>query len=307
MTTFSVLICTYNRPALLDMALAALILRTIEKPEQIVIVNGGDERSDKIVKHYKSKTDIRIKLVKTSNKNLAASRNIGLAHCDCEIVAMTDDDAEVFPDWVTKMKLVHEENSMAGCVGGMVIGADSNNNLLSRIADITTFSSPSKKGLVRNLPGVNVSYKRSVLEIIGPQDEVLFRGEDVDFNWRVKKSGFDVFYDPSIKVLHHHRPTISGMVSQFFYYGRAYYLVRKKWADLYCLYPHKITSLRELIKLLNFIFNIIYIPILLAVKLADFWDKIIAIPIIFFTEIAWKIGIIYQKIIEFLKIQQHEQ
>jgi glycosyltransferase involved in cell wall biosynthesis len=40
-------------------------------------------------------------------KNLAASRNVGLPHYTGDIVAMTDDDAEVFPDWVAQMKRAH--------------------------------------------------------------------------------------------------------------------------------------------------------------------------------------------------------
>src|SRR3989442_10714204 len=75
----SVLICTYNRPDLLAQSLDALICRTTENPDQVVVVNGGDERTDEVVlsieERAKSKgLRIEIKLVKTVNKNLAASR-----------------------------------------------------------------------------------------------------------------------------------------------------------------------------------------------------------------------------------------
>jgi glycosyltransferase involved in cell wall biosynthesis len=42
---FSVLICTYNRPELLQQALQALIEETEEKPDQVVVVNGSIEQS----------------------------------------------------------------------------------------------------------------------------------------------------------------------------------------------------------------------------------------------------------------------
>jgi glycosyltransferase involved in cell wall biosynthesis len=190
MTTFSVLICTYNRPDMLEMALKALIDRTAERPDQVIVVNGGDERSDRIVQTYKDNSAVKVELVKTVNKNLATSRNIGLAYCTGDIVAMTDDDAEVYPDWVTQMKKAHAEHLKAGGVGGAVIGADSDKSLLSRIADVVTFSTPPQPGYVSTIAGVNVSYKRSVLMEVGLQDETLFRGEDVDFNWRIKKLGY---------------------------------------------------------------------------------------------------------------------
>ncbi len=122
----SVLICTYNRPELLVQCLDALIWRTMERPDQVVVVNGGDERTDILVGNTRQKAEgnnIQIELVKTINKNLAASRNVGLAHCKGDIVAMTDDDAEVFPDWVVQMKRLHAEHPETGAVGGRLIGA----------------------------------------------------------------------------------------------------------------------------------------------------------------------------------------
>src|SRR5690349_13160325 len=117
--TFSVLICTYNRPELLEKCLRALIEDTLEKPDQVVIVNGGDENADNVVRGFINNDQVKVKLVKTVNKNLAANRNVGLPHCTGNIIAMTDDDAKVFPDWITQMKRAHQEHPEAGAVGGV--------------------------------------------------------------------------------------------------------------------------------------------------------------------------------------------
>jgi GT2 family glycosyltransferase len=296
MTTFSVLICTYNRPDTLGLSLDALINRTIEKPDQIVVVNGGDERSDHIIQDHMGKTGIKVELVKTVNKNLAASRNIGLAHCVGEIVAMTDDDAEVFPDWVTQVKKIHAVHPEVGGVGGAIVGSDSRRSLLSRIADVEVFPSPAEAGYVRTVPGVNISYKRAVLQSVGSQDEILFRGEDVDFNWRIKRLGYEIFYTPSIKVVHHHRLTLKGLINQFFMYGRGYYLVRRKWLDMYCVYPHGFRSLKDMLKAVYFLGNICYLPFVSASRMPMWLDKILSVPVFMITQMAWKSGIILQKL-----------
>jgi len=300
MTTFSVLICTYNRRDMLGMALNALINRTDEKPDQVVIVIGGDDRSDQIVRNYMDRPGIRVESVKTVNKNLATSRNIGLAYCTCEIVAMTDDDAEVFPNWVTQMKKVHAEHPEAGGVGGAVLGADSDKSLLSRIADVATFSSPSQPGYVRTIAGVNVSYKRSVLQEVGPQDETLFRGEDVDFNWRIKKLGYEIYYAPEIKVLHYHRPNLKQFIYQFYMYGQAYYLVRRKWPEMYCVYPHRVTKFKDILKIINFVLSIFYQPFLDAIKIKPWYSMPIVYIIMFISGIAWSYGVVSMKIFSFL-------
>jgi glycosyltransferase involved in cell wall biosynthesis len=297
MTEFSVMICTYNRPELLRQALAALIDKTWEKPDEIVIVNGGDATASEIAVRYASRDGISVKVIETVNKNLAASRNLGLRACTGRVVAMTDDDAEVFPDWVSRIKSLHLEHPEAGAVGGAVIGAQSGTSFLSRVSDVVTFVSPAKSCYVRTLPGVNVSYKREILQKVGPQDETLFRGEDVDFNWRVKRLGYEILYDPSVKVLHHHRPKLKGMLCQHYMYGRAYYLVRRKWPEMYCVYPHAIHSLRDFLRAGYFLLCIVLQPIQQSFRMPRLYDKFFAVPILIMIQLAWKIGMLTERLI----------
>lgn len=296
----SVLICTYNRHEMLNQSLTALLHGTIEKPTQVVVVNGGDERSDQVVIAHQARCpdSIRLQLVKTVNKNLAASRNIGLPHCTGDIVAMTDDDAEVFPDWITQLRRIHAEHPEAGAVGGAVLGTDSSTRFLSRLADRVTFPSSDAPRYVRTLPGVNVSYKRSVLDVIGLQDETLFRGEDVDFNWRVQKAGYRIYYHPAIKVWHHHRPSLRQFFCQHYMYGRAYYLVRRKWKEMYCIYPHHFRRPKDFLKAINFVAATFYEPLLYGLRMPLWKDKVRAVPIMFWNSVLWRSGMVYQAYLE---------
>ncbi len=293
--SFSVLICTYQRHHLLDKALRALLLNTEEKPDQVIIVNGGDEHANQVIKKYQDISGIQLEFIQTENKNLATSRNIGLARCKGEIIAMTDDDAEVFPDWVSRMKKAHQEHVESGAVGGLVLGSNTD-TLVSRVADAIAFPGWSHAQAVRTLPGVNISYKRNYIEKIGLQDETLFRGEDVDYNWRIQQAGGTIWFDPAIKVYHHHRPTLQGFLYQHYMYGRAYYLVRRKWTDMYCIYPHHIRKMRDLLKGFNFFIALFYQPFLSAARLANYLDWLLSLPLLFAAGIAWRWGMIKQKI-----------
>jgi len=296
--TLSVLICTHNRHELLNGALHALVEGSQEKPDQVVVVNGGDQGADRVVNSFMARHGIDVKLRKTVNKNLAANRNVGLPYCTGDIVAMTDDDARVSPDWVLQMKRVHAEHPEAGAVGGPVIGANSTDSLISRLADVVTFRSPPGAGYVRTLPGVNISYKREVTDRVGPQDETLFRGEDVDYNWRVKRLGYEVYYDSAIKVLHYHRSSLRRFLHQHYMYGRAYYLVRRKWPDMYCVYPHGLNRPRDVLKAINVLASIIYKPFLVARGLPSLDDRLLAYPILVATQLIWKVGMLSQKTLE---------
>jgi GT2 family glycosyltransferase len=273
-----------------------LVVGSTEKPEQIVVVNGGDDRADQTVKAFMG-SEIDVQLVRTANRNLAASRNVGLSYCKGDIVAMTDDDAEVPPDWVGLHKRAHEEHHEAGAIGGFVEGSNLD-SLICRVAEIVTFPRWPAARYVRTLPGVNISYKRSVLSRIGLQDEALFRGEDVDYNWRVKRAGYEIYFDPKIGVSHAHRTTLRGLLNQHFMYGRAYYLVRRKWPDMYCIYPHQLRTVRDVCKLVNSVASICYQPILSAFRMRSHVDKVIALPIFFGLGLSWKGGMLCEMLIQ---------
>ena len=243
----SVFICTYNRGNLINDTLKSIIVNQTRKPDEIIVVNGGGEKNCQSTLVKWKSIFSNIKIIKTENINLANSRNIGLPYCKGDLILQTDDDARPLPDWIEKLEKVHARYPAAGVIGGDVIDA-SRGNFLSKIADIATFPNHKKVQKVRSVPGVNSSYKKEVIKMIGDYDETLFRGEDVDYNWRAIQSGWDVLYCPEIKVKHLHRPSWKSLFQQHFMYGRAHYLVRKKWPEMYSHYPLKISSFKTLLK-----------------------------------------------------------
>jgi len=243
----TVFICTYNRGYLINGTLEALINNQTRNPNEIIVVNGGGENDCQKTLEKWQKEFLSLKIIQTKNKNLAASRNVGLPHCSGDLILQTDDDARPFPDWIDRIVEAHEKFPEAGVIGGDVIDA-SGNSFLSNIADATTFPHHDATCEVRSVPGVNSSYKRKVIEHIGEYDENLFRGEDVDYNWRAIQKGWKILYIPNIKVIHIHRATWKGLFHQHYMYGRAHYLVRKKWPEMYSHYPLVIHSLWHVIK-----------------------------------------------------------
>lgn len=291
----SVLICTYNRPDLLTRALEALTRHSEEKPDQIVVVNGGDDRTDRLVESFitTNKNGLEIILARTINRNAASSRNVGLPHCRGDIIATTDDDAQVFPNWVTLMKRAHKEHPEAGAVGGPVIGT-STDSIIGKAADLITFPAWPAPQYVRTIPTVNISYKREVIDRVGPMDETLFCGEDVDYNWRIQKLGYKVYFDPQIKVYHEHRSSLKGFLNQHYRYGRGYYLVRRKWPDMYCVYPHRIRRFGDVLKAANFIAALLYQPFKTSQKVTSVKSRRALIPVMFLAGLAWKGGMVMQ-------------
>lgn len=293
----SIFICTYNRGNLIDGTLRAIITRQTMMPDEIVVVNGGGKNdcSDTIAKWQKEFPALRE--IKTENVNLATSRNIGLPQCEGDIIIQTDDDAEPFPDWIERLVEEHKRHPEAGVIGGNVVDA-SGKGLLFKIADATTFPFKNEMTEVRSVPGVNSSYKREVIAQVGKYDTKMFRGEDVDYNWRAIKAGWKVLLFPDIKVYHHHRATWKGLFNQHYMYGRAYLLVRRKWPEMYCAYPHSVNSLKSLCKLCYF--GVVpFVDSFKKVRRVKGWfNRIVSYPVMVAIGYNWHRGVLVQYIKE---------
>ena len=290
----TVFICTYNRGHLIRGTLQSILKNQTRTPDEIVIVNGGGENNCAKTLHYWKTRYDSITVIDTENINLATSRNIGLLNCSGDIILQTDDDARPFPDWVERMVEFHKKYPNAGVIGGNVVDG-SRISFLSQVADATTFPRFESIQSVRSVPGVNSSFKKEVIHKVGKYDETLFRGEDVDYNWRVRLEGWEILFVPAIRVKHVHRPTWKGLFKQHFMYGRAHYLVRLKWPEMYSHYPIKISSFKLFIK---WIASWIVIPFLDAKYKAKRVNQVIngfEILILFLVNLSNRIGSSFQK------------
>jgi glucose-6-phosphate-specific signal transduction histidine kinase len=95
-------------------------------------------------------------------------------------------------------------------------------------------------------------------------------------------------------VLHLHRPTLRAFLKQHYMYGRAYYLVRSKWPDMYCVYPHTVRRPKDLVKALNFFAALFYEPLQYAAQLERLSDRLLAFPILVANQLAWRGGMFRQ-------------
>jgi glycosyltransferase involved in cell wall biosynthesis len=293
----SVLLCTYNRGSLIDGTLQSIIEAQELLPDEIIVINGGGENDcAAIVEGWQIKFPA-LKHIRTENQNLATSRNIGLRHCNGNIVVQTDDDARPFPNWLKSMKAAHEQYQDAGVIGGEVVDA-SGKGLLYTVADALTFPWYPTVKEVRNVPGVNSSYKKKLLEQLGDYDTNLFRGEDVDYNWRALQMGWKVLYVPGIKVYHHHRAAWKGLFHQHYMYGRAYYLVRSKWPEMYSVYPRTVQTFKGVLKAVYFPLSPVHNAFLRVKRVNGFFNRLAAFVPLLVVGYFWMAGLLVQRFVK---------
>ncbi|MDF5717175.1 MAG: glycosyltransferase family A protein [Rhizonema sp. NSF051] len=115
----SVVICTRNRPQQLAQCLRSLSDLS-QRPEQIIVVDNApaDDATRQVVAQMPG-----IQYLLEPRPGLSVARNTGIRHSTGDIIAFTDDDAIVHPDWIIRLQQgFHEPKVMA--VTGLMLPAE---------------------------------------------------------------------------------------------------------------------------------------------------------------------------------------
>ena len=120
--TLSIILPTYNRVDRLRRAIAAL-LRQAGDPAAYEVLVVDNNCTDGTVDFIAGLDDPRVRLIHERRQGLSHARNAGIGEAHGSIVAFTDDDVEVAPDWVSTTLTALRHHPDVDGVGGRVLPA----------------------------------------------------------------------------------------------------------------------------------------------------------------------------------------
>jgi glycosyltransferase involved in cell wall biosynthesis len=231
----TVVVCTRDRPDLLEGCLAALAAQDHPSYEILVVDNAslGPETRELA-------DGSNARYVREERPGLDRARNRGLRESTTPIVAFTDDDARPEPGWLSALVSGFGSPDVHA-VTGLVLPAELDTSAQSMFEDV--YGGMSKGFLVRlhvqagrrhlYRPervgvGCNMAFRREVLLEAGGFDPVLDVGTptggggDLDAFQRVLESGAAIVYRPDAVVRHLHRRELPQLRRQLFDNGRGY-------------------------------------------------------------------------------------
>jgi glycosyltransferase involved in cell wall biosynthesis len=210
--SISVIVCTKNRCASLAACLEHLsrVEASADDWELIVVDNGSTDGTEQIVNSFVRRVPFDMRLVNEPRRGLAVARSTGIAAATGGILAFTDDDCYVSPQFLASISRVFQDESL-GFIGGRVVLYDPTDDPITTKDEEHPFTIPPftfiEAGLMH---GCNMAVRREVIAAIGGFDPLLgagapFRcGEDVDLFARASAAGWAGAYCPSVVVHHHH-------------------------------------------------------------------------------------------------------
>jgi GT2 family glycosyltransferase len=212
----SVVVCAYNAADTLEDNLQSLERLTYPDYEIILINDGSKDRTGEIAHRHP-----RVRVIDTPNQGLSAARNIGLAEATGEIVAYTDADTRVDPDWLTFLVQPFLTSDIVGSGGPNVVPADDPPmaQCIARAPGGPTHVLLDDR-IAEHVPGCNMAFKRDALLAIGGFNPIYLRaGDDVDVCWRLQARGWKIGFASSALVWHHHRASVKAYWRQQVGYG----------------------------------------------------------------------------------------
>ncbi len=214
----SVLVCAYNAAGTLADCLDALEALDYPAFEIILVNDGSTDDTSAIARRYR-----RVRVVDTPPGGLSVARNVALAHATGEIVAYTDADVRVHPQWLTYLVQPFRERDVAGAGGPNVVPPDDPwlAQCVARAPGAPTHVMLDDV-IAEHVPGCNMAFRREALLALGGFNPIFgSAADDVDVCWRFQAVGAEIGFAPAAFVWHHHRSSVRAYWRQQFGYGKS--------------------------------------------------------------------------------------
>jgi glycosyltransferase involved in cell wall biosynthesis len=206
----SVVLSTYNRAEQLGPALDHLLAQNRNTPpyEVVVVDNNSTDRTRLIIEESAARAEGRLRYVFEPRQGLSHARNTGIVEARADIVAFTDDDVRVSPDWVVALSRAFETHPRIDCAGGRILPLwpGPTPTWLTRLHWVgplalqdygnDLFEIDARRPL--SLAGANFAFRKSVFDRIGYFSPDFPRSEDTELLIRMWLAGGRALYVPDM-------------------------------------------------------------------------------------------------------------
>lgn len=194
-----------------------------ERYEILMADGGSTDRTLEILRAVD--TGARIRILENPGRTAPAALNVAIAASRGDIVTRVDGHSHVASDYLARIVQVMEATGQPVVGGPVRMVADTPfrralvEALYSRVGvGSVPYRTLRERAYVESLQ--TGSFRREVLERVGPFDESLAVVEDLDMNTRIRKAGYRLLLDPSIRFWYYPRPDLGSLSRQIFTVGR---------------------------------------------------------------------------------------
>ena len=234
----SVVICTRQRAADLQHCLESL-MRLSCQPQEIIVVDNApqDSSTERVVAAFPG-----ITYCVEPKPGLSHARNTGVGKVTTTIVAFTDDDVQVHPDWACQVWATFQNPQVFAMTGLVLVSElqteaqqifEASWSFNRGYRDVYYDQQYMKQGARPAPPvgdigaGANSAFRTAAFDEVGLFDLRLGAGasgcsEDSEMWFRILLRGHTIHYNPRAVVYHAHRQELAALKKQLYSYMRGH-------------------------------------------------------------------------------------
>lgn len=236
----AIVIPTLNEERFISRCLNSIIKQTyeFEKMDVMIIDGGSNDKTKDIVTEYQ-KSHQNIRFIENKKKIQSVAFNIGFKKSTAPYIIRLDAHAEYDSKYISLCIENLKQDEKRGNVGGRCNILPFNQSIWAQTNAILNHSRFGIGGAAfrvsneaHNTDTVPFgAFPRKVIDQIGGMREDLPRGEDNEYNSRIRKAGYKIFFDPNIISSYFARPTLGASCKQMYANGNSigylYYIDRE--------------------------------------------------------------------------------
>jgi succinoglycan biosynthesis protein ExoA len=236
----AIIIPTLNEERFISRCLNSIIKQTyeFEKMDVMIIDGGSNDKTKDIVAEYQ-KSHQNIRFIENKKKIQSVAFNIGFKKSTAPYIIRLDAHAEYDSKYISLCIENLKQDEKRGNVGGRCNILPFNQSLWAQTNAILNHSRFGIGGAAFRVSNEAHdtdsvpfgAFPRKIIEKIGGMREDLPRGEDNEYNSRIRKAGYKIFFDPNIISSYFARPTLGASCKQMYANGNSigylYYIDRE--------------------------------------------------------------------------------
>jgi glycosyltransferase involved in cell wall biosynthesis len=220
----SVIIPVLNEERFLKQSVQAILNQNYSGELEVILALGpSKDQTDKIAQELSQ--DKRIKLVENPSGKTASALNNAIKKSNFDIVVRLDGHAIVDNEYIRNAVKTLLDTG-ADNVGGLMFAQGTNSFEKSVAAAMRSkfgvgnapFHVGGKSGEVDTV--YLGTFRKSALQRVGYFDESFIRAQDWEMNYRIRKTGGKIWFNPELVVTYRPRKNLRELARQYFEYGQ---------------------------------------------------------------------------------------
>jgi succinoglycan biosynthesis protein ExoA len=225
----SIIVPCYNEERTIGNLLDAILRQSFPHNDVEVIIADGlsTDRTREVIEDFSNThPSLKIRVVDNIKRIIPAAINTALNHAQGDVIIRLDAHSIPHTDYIDRCLEVLRDTGAANVGGIWEIKPESERWIAHAIAKAASnplgagdaryrFGGPA--GEVETVPFG--AFKKEWVERVGQFDETLLTNEDYEYNYRIRRSGGMIWFDPSIRSVYFARGTLGSLAKQYFRYG----------------------------------------------------------------------------------------